>query len=172
MMTETNPGGQELVIERVFNAPSELVWKAWTEPERLAQWWGPKGFALTVARMDFRPGGDFLYSIQAPNGFSMWGKFVYHEISAPERMVFVSSFCDEHGNVTRNPMSATWPLEVMNILTLSEIDGKTTLTIQGGPYSATEEEHNTFFGAQANVKQGFKGTFDQLEAYLAEAQKQ
>jgi uncharacterized protein YndB with AHSA1/START domain len=169
-MTQTNQSGKELVIERVFNAPRELVWKAWSEPERLAQWWGPKGFALNVARMDFRPGGDFLYSIQAPNGFSMWGKFVYHEIVASERIAFISSFCDTEGNTVRSPMSATWPLEVMNLLTLSEIEGKTTLTIRGGPHDATEEERKTFEGAHTNMQQGFAGTFEQLEAYLAEAQ--
>src|SRR5580700_3871342 len=103
---------EELTLTRVLNAPQELVFKAWTEAKSLAQWWGPKGFTLNVAKLDFRPGGQFLYSMNDSNGFEMWGKFVYHEIEAPERLVFVNSFSDKEGNTIRAPFSATWPLEV------------------------------------------------------------
>ncbi len=156
----------ELVIERIFDAPRELVWKAWTEPERLMHWWGPKGFTMSVAKMDFRPGGVFHYGMRSPNGHDMWGKFVYREIAAPERIVFINSFSDEKGNLTRNPMSPTWPLEVLNTLTLSEYEGKTRLTIRGSPYSATDIERKTFNEAQASMQQGSSGTFDQLADYL------
>ena len=166
---EVSVADEELVISRVFNAPRDLVWKAWTEAERLARWWGPKGFALSVAKLDSRPGGIFLYSIRTPSGQEMWGKFVYLEISAPERIVFISSFADAQGNVTRNPMSATWPPEIINTLTLSEHDGRTTLTLRGGPHHASDEERKTFTDARANVQMGFKGTFEQLDEYLASA---
>jgi uncharacterized protein YndB with AHSA1/START domain len=69
--------------------------------------------------------------------------------------------------VTRQPMHATWPLEVLNTLTLSEQDGKTTLTLHGGPINATEEERKTFESGREGMRQGFTGTFDQLDAYLA-----
>ena len=74
----------------------------------------------------------------------MWGKFVYREIVAPERIVFVNSFSDEEGNPVRHPMSPTWPLEVLNTMTLSEHDGRTTLTIRGAPINASDEERKTF----------------------------
>ena len=167
--TESAAEPYALVIERIFDAPRELVWKAWTEPARLAQWWGPKGFDMQVARMDFRPGGVFHYSMRSPAGQELWGKFVYREIVAPERLVFINSFADEQGNVQRNPMSPTWPLEILNVLTLAEDAGRTTLTIRGGPHSATEIERQTFAGAQANVQSGFKGTLDQLADHLAKA---
>jgi uncharacterized protein YndB with AHSA1/START domain len=161
----------ELVIERIFDAPRDLVWKAWAEPERLMQWWGPQGFTMSVARMDFRPGGVFHYGMRSPDGHDMWGKFVYREILPPERMVFISSFSDEEGNLTRHPMSPTWPQEVLNTLTLSGLDGKTKLVLRGGPFSATEVERKTFDEARTGVQKGFTGTFDQLADYLAKVLK-
>lgn len=170
-MTNEEPkqlaGETEQVFERVFNAPRDVVWKAWTEPERLNRWWGPKGFTMLVTQLDLHPGGVFHYSMRSPGGQAMRGKFVYREISAPERLVFISSFSDEAGSLVRNPMSASWPLEVMNTLMLDEQAGKTRLTLRGGPYSATEVERKTFFDARENIQQGFAGTFAQLDAYLA-----
>jgi uncharacterized protein YndB with AHSA1/START domain len=164
-------GERELVITRVFEAPHELVWKAFTEPEQLAHWWGPQGFTMLVHTLDFRPGGVFHYSMRSPDGHVMWGRFVYRDIQAPERMVFVSCFSDEEGNVTRAPFSSTWPLQILNTVTLTESDGETTVTLRGGPIDATEEERETFWKGQESVRQGFAGTFDQLAAYLAEEVK-
>lgn len=161
---------EEFVIARVFDAPRELVWNAWTDPEHLKHWWGPKGFAWGSCTIDLRPGGVFHYSMRAPNGFEMWGKFVYREITPPERMVFIVSFSDEKGGTARHPMSQTWPLEVLNILTLSEHGCKTTLTMRGIPVNATEEERKTFKGGHPGMQQGFKGTMDQLDEYLSKNQ--
>src|SRR5437899_786150 len=83
---------RELAITRTVDAPRELVWKAFTEAERLVHWWGPQGSATVVHALDFRPGGVFHYSIRSPDGQVIWGTFVYHDIQAPERMVFVNSF--------------------------------------------------------------------------------
>ncbi len=165
------PGERELVITRVFDAPRDLVWKAFTESDRLASWWGPTGFAMLVRTLDFRPGGVFLYAMRSPDGHIMWGKFVYRDIQAPEHLVFVNSFSDEDGNITRAPFSLTWPLEVLNTVTLTESDGKTTVTLRGGPINTTEEERETFWNAQDSMQSGFAGTFDQLADYLAEEVK-
>ena len=161
------PVGVSFVITRVFDAPHELVFKTWTESERLKDWWGPKGFAMLALKLDLRPGGVFHYCMRAPNGSEMWGKFVYREIAAPERIVFVNSFSDEKGNLTRYPLSQSWPLEVLNTLTLTEHEGKTTLRLQGRPINATQEERKTFEAGHTSMQQGFGGTFDQLAAYLA-----
>ena len=160
---------QEFTITRVFDAPRELVWKAVTEPERMIRWWGPKGFTMQVARLDLRPGGVFHYGMRSPGGSVMWGRFVYHEIVAPERLVFVNSFSDEQGSATRNPYSAIWPLEVFNTWSLSEQDGKTTLTLRGRPFNASAAEEQAFRQGHASMQGGFKGTLDQLADYLAEA---
>lgn len=159
--------GEDFVISRVFDASRDLVWQAWTEAKHLAQWWGPKGCTIRVVKLDFRPGGIFHYAMQWQSGHDMWGRFIYREIAAPERLVFVNSFSDADGGITRAPFKDTFPLEIANTLTLSEQDGKTTLTLRGGPINATEEERKTFIGMFGSMQQGFGGTFDQLAAYLA-----
>ncbi|HEY0828857.1 MAG TPA: SRPBCC domain-containing protein [Bacilli bacterium] len=157
----------ELVITRVFNAPRDLVFKVWSEVEHLKNWWGPIGFKLSYAKLDFRPGGSFHYKMESPDGFEMWGKFVYHEIESPEKIVWVNSFSDPEGNIVRPAFSATFPMEIRNLVTFTEIDGQTTITLRGGPINAAEEERNFFLGMFESMKQGFGGTFDQLEGYLA-----
>ena len=158
---------EAFVISREFDAPRTLVWKAFTDPEHMKHWWGPKGFAVCAANMDLRPGGTYHYGLRSPDGHEMWGKFVYREVVAPERLVFVNSFSDEKGGLTRHPMSPTWPLEMLSTFTFTERDGKTTLTIRWVPLNATEEERKTFEGGRAGMTQGWTGTLDQLAEYLA-----
>jgi uncharacterized protein YndB with AHSA1/START domain len=165
----TSTSDREIVISRDFEAPRELVFKAWTESERLKQWWGPKGFTMLSVKLDLRPGGVFHYCMRAPNGSGMWGKFVYREIVAPERIVFINSFSDEKGNLTRHPLSPSWPLEALNTLTFTEHEGETTLKLRGSPINASEEERKTFEAGFDSMRQGFKGTLDQLAAYLVKA---
>lgn len=157
----------EFIITREYNAPRELVFKAWSEADRLVQWWGPKGFKLGVAALDFRPGGIFHYSMQAASGEKMWGRFIYREITFPERIVFINSFSNEAGEITRAPFSEIWPLEILNILTLTEQDGKTTLTLRGTPLNANPDEQEIFNNMHESMAQGFGATFDQLSEYLA-----
>ncbi|MBS1531086.1 MAG: SRPBCC domain-containing protein [Bacteroidetes bacterium] len=161
---------QELVITRIYNAPRKLVYKAWSDAEALAQWWGPAGMTLTVKKLDFRPGGIFHYGMGLPNGAMMWGIFKYRDIKEPEQIVFVNSFADEDGNITRAPFHPAWPLEILNKLVLEEHDGKTTMTLSGGPVNATKEEFEVFAASIPQMEGGFKGTFDQLEAFLAKNQ--
>ena len=160
----------DFILIRVFDAPRELVFKAWTEADRLAQWWGPKGFSWVACKLDLRPGGLFHYAMRTPDGaHTMWGKFVFREVAPPERLAFVVSFSDEQGGTTRHPMSATWPLEVLNTITFTQIDGKTTVVLRGAPINATEEERATFDAGRGSMQQGFKGTMDNLAEYLAGA---
>ena len=162
---------RELVITRMFDAPVDIVFRAWSEPERLKHWWAPKGFTLVKSKMDFRPGGTFHYCQSSPDGIEMWGRFVYLEISAPGRLVFINSFSNKEGNITRNPFSPTWPLEINNVLIFEEKEGKTLLTIRGGPINATEDEVKTFEAALDSIRQGFNGTFEQLDEYLESVKK-
>ncbi|HTL51784.1 MAG TPA: SRPBCC domain-containing protein [Planctomycetota bacterium] len=154
-------------LNRVFNAPRDLIWKCWTEKERLAEWWGPKGMALKVVKLDLRPGGIFLYSMTTPTGQEMFGRFVYREIQAPERMSHVVSFCDAQGQAIRHPGAPTWPIECLSIATFTEKAGKTTIAMQFYPLNASDEEIATFKAGHDGMKQGFGGTYDQLDVYLA-----
>ena len=173
MIKKNNPKVEatdsEFVIARVFNAPRELVWKACTDPERMKHWWGPKGFTVREALMDFRPDGVYHYCLRSPDGHDMWGKFVYREIVAPSLLVFVNSFSDEEGGVTRHPMNPTWPLEMLSEFTFAEHEGKTTFTIRWAPYHAIKVERKTFDDGRKGMQQGWTGTLDQLADYLAKA---
>ncbi|RJG10611.1 SRPBCC domain-containing protein [Pseudomonas cavernicola] len=159
----------EFVFTRTFDAPRDLVFKAWTEVDRLAQWWGPKGFKMLVSTLDLRPGGVFHYGMRAPNGQDMWGRFVYREIVAPDRLAFIVSFSDEQGGVTRHPWSPDWPLEVLSTMTFEEHSGKTTVIGRSTPFNATELEHKTFEAGYDSMQHGYSGTMDQLADYLAKA---
>lgn len=168
-MTSASITEKEFAISRTFDASRDLVWKAWSESERLAQWWGPKGCDIEVKKLEFRPGGVFHYGMKLPNAQTWWGLFVYREIERPERIVFVNSFSNEAGGVMRAPFSTVWPLEILNYLTLTERDGTTTVSLRGGPINPTPEEREMFEGMFASMNQGFSGTFDQLEEYLVKA---
>jgi uncharacterized protein YndB with AHSA1/START domain len=166
-MISVMPPVKPFVISRTFNAPRDRVWKAWTEREQLVKWFGPKGFKMTTANLDFRPGGTFHYCLQTPDGKPMWGKFVYRVIEAPKRIILVNSFSDEKGGLTRHPMSATWPLEMLSTTTLVEEGGKTNLTIEWSPLNPTGEERQAFDSAHDGMKQGWTGTFEQLADFLS-----
>ena len=156
------------VISRVFDAPRDKVWKAWTEVERLKQWWGPKGFVVTHCKVDLRPGGIMHYCLRTPDGNEMWGKFAYREIVKPERLVWINSFSDKEGGTTVHPMSPDWPREMLTKVTFEEQGGKTKVTVQWTPVDAsTEVERKTFEDGRSSMQQGWTGTFEQFEQYLA-----
>lgn len=158
----------DFVISRVFDAPPERVWKAFTDPEHMKHWWGPKDSTVLVSKMDLRVGGSYLGSLRDPSGRVMWGKFVYREIVPPERLVWEHSFSDENGGLTRHPLSATWPLELLTTVTLHEPHkGRTAVTLRWSPLDATAEEQKTFDAAHDSMRGGWGGSFDRLDAYLA-----
>lgn len=166
-LAETLPASREFTISRVFDAPRDLMWKLNTECEHLKHWWSPKGFTMRVCRIDLRPGGIFHYGLRSPEGQEIWGRILYREIVAPERLVYIVTFSDENGAVTRHPMSPSWPLTVLSTTTFTEHKGKTTVTVAWIPYEATAEERASFEAGREDMRQGFTGTFDQLDAYLA-----
>jgi uncharacterized protein YndB with AHSA1/START domain len=156
------------VISRLLDAPRDKVWRAWTEVEHLRQWWGPKGFAVTQCKVDLRPGGIMHYCLRMPDGGEMWGKFVYRDIVKPERLVLIDSFSDKDGGTTVHPMSPDWPREMLTKVTCEAQGGKTRVTVQWVPVDAsTDIERKTFDEGRDSMKQGWSGTFEQLESYLS-----
>ncbi|CAM3357843.1 SRPBCC family protein [Asticcacaulis taihuensis] len=168
-MTLEAPAAEDEVfkLSRTFDAPKALIWACWTEADHLANWFGPAGMKLIVKSLDLRVGGTFLYGMQMPTGITMWGKWVFREINAPDSMAYVVSFCNEAGQPVRHPMAPLWPLEVLAIQTLSEKDGKTLTESRSYPINATPEERAVFKAGHASMQMGFGGTFAQLDAYLA-----
>ena len=168
--TETVAAGSDFVLSRVFDAPRDLVWKCFTDPKHMQHWWGPKGVAVVASRMDLRPGGTHHYGMKAPDGSPMWGKFTFREIVPNERLVFINSFSDEQGGLSRHPMAPTWPIEMLSVFTFEEQPGgKTRFTVRWSPYNATAEEQATFDKGHDSMNTGWSGTMEQLEAYLAKA---
>jgi uncharacterized protein YndB with AHSA1/START domain len=155
---------QELVIERVFDAPRELVWRAWTEPDLFMRWWGPKGFTTPHCEIDLRVGGRLLNCMRSPEGQDYWSTGVYREIVPLERIVCTDSFADEKGNVvpaTHYGMTADIPLEMLVTVTFEDLDGKTRMTLrhEGLPAGEMREGAGT----------GWSESFDKLAEVLANA---
>lgn len=123
----------EFTITRIFDAPPNLVWKAWTEPEQVMRWWGPKVFTSPVAKIDLRAGGKYLYAMRSPEGQDFWSTGVFQEIVVPERIVYTDSFSDEKGNVvpaSHYGMSGEWPSELLVTVTFEEQKGRTKFTLR------------------------------------------
>jgi uncharacterized protein YndB with AHSA1/START domain len=145
--------GRELVITRVFNAPRELVFKAWTDPTQLSQWWGPRGFTNPVCELDVRPGGAIRIHMRGPDGtvYPMTG--VYQEVVEPKRIVFTTTPLDEQGN----------PLfEVLNTVTFAEKGGRTVFTVVARVIRATAEASPYLAG----MEEGWAQQLERLADYL------
>ncbi len=159
---------EPFVVVREFAAPRTVVWQAWTERDRLVQWWGPKGFTMPIATMDFRVGGMFHYRMLAPNGAEMWGKFAYREIVAPTKLLWVNSFSDPDGGITSHPFSTEpWPRQILTEVTFAEHNAQTAVTVTMLPLDATEAELKVFNAHHGSMNQGWGGTLEQLTDYLA-----
>jgi len=158
------------VISRVFDAPRERVWKAWTDAAELKQWWGPRGFKVKSCKVDLRPGGMFLYGMSAPDGTETWGKFVYREIAAPRRLVCIVSFSDAQGGVTRHPWTPNWPLCWHSTVEFEEAGDKTRVTVTWLPHEATDAERKAFDEGRDSMNQGWGGTLDQLTGHLGKSE--
>lgn len=146
---------KELVITRVFDAPRELVYRAWTDPRMMAQWWGPHHFTAPVCELDVRPGGAIRIHMQGPDGtiYPMTGTF--QEVDAPSRLIFVSAANDNDGQ----------PLfEILNTITLDEQEGKTTLTLRAKPFNLTAAAALPLSG----MEEGWNQTLDKLAAFVTE----
>jgi uncharacterized protein YndB with AHSA1/START domain len=157
---------KQFKLQRTINAPRALVFAAWTQAEHLEHWWGPTGLGLEVVSLDLRPGGMFHYAMVTPEGSKSYGRFVYQEILAPEKLAYIVSFADKHGEAVRAPFSAAWPVEMWNEVTFEDQDGATLITLTGRAHNATDEEIKTFTDGFQSMELGFTGTLNQLENYL------
>ncbi len=154
-------------INRRFKAPRELIWKAWTDPHYLQQWFAPPGCEMLSCKMDFRIGGTFHYSQKMPDGRILWGKWKFIDIDAPGKIKLIQSFSNEQGEVARSPFSPDWPLQTMSTTTFKELNGETELRIEWAAYEATEIENATFTAGHESMRGGWGGTLDRLETYLS-----
>jgi uncharacterized protein YndB with AHSA1/START domain len=151
----TNAADRELVIERIFDAPRELVWKAWTESEHLMRWWMPRVFTMSFCEVDLRPGGVLHFCHRWPSGEDTWVQGVYSEVLKPDRIVFTLGFSDEAGNPVERPGFAK---ETLVTVTLAEHDGKTKVVVRQAGLIVEQGE-----------RQGWSESLDRLAELLATA---
>lgn len=153
----------EIIITRIFDAPRELVWKAWTEPALVMRWWGPTDFTSPFSTIDLRVGGKYLYAMRSPEGQDFWSTGVYREIVPPERIVATDNFSDEKGNIvpaSHYGMSGDWPSELLVTVTFEEQSGRTRFTLRHEGISA---------GLMSDLTTaGWNGSFDKLAGALEE----
>ena len=142
-----------MTIVRTFNAPRALLWKAWTDPEHLKQWFGPTHFTNPFCEVDLRTGGAFRLTMQSPDGTLYPIDAVYDEVREPEQLTWTSSV-EHEGGVA---------FEIRQVVTFAERDGKTEMTLQAFVLRATPESA----GALGGMNEGWSQSLDKLEALLA-----
>jgi len=155
---------EQMVITRIFDAPRELVWKAWTDPHYVMQWWGPKGFTAPFCQMDFRVGGKFRCCMRSPDGKEFWNAGEYHEIIPHEKIVSSMYFSDPDGNKVE---PAHYGIELEAIEDVPDVtlfedlgNGQTKLTFIG---NSTMENAKT-----SGEMEGWNQIFDKVAAVVAE----
>ena len=148
----TTTAERELVITRVFDAPRRLVFKAWTEPEHLVRWWGPRGFVTISGRMDVRPGGAWFRAMRAPDGSEHRKRGVYREIVEPERLVFTYQTEDAEENPGH---------ETLVTVTFADLDGKTRLTLRHTLFESV--------AARDSHQDGWTACLERFTEYLTDA---
>ena len=152
-----NRGKQDVLIVRILNAPRELVWKAWTDPEHFKRWWGPKDYTCPFCEIDLRVGGKYLNCMRSPKGRDYWSTGVYREIVPMERLVFTDCVADENGNVvhaTYYGLSPDFPLEMLVTVMLEDQGGKTKMTLKHIGLPTGSEG--------GGAEQGWSESFDKL----------
>ncbi|HMN27838.1 MAG TPA: SRPBCC family protein [Caldilineaceae bacterium] len=145
------PVDREIVIARLFDAPRELVFAAWTDPKQVVQWWGPHGFTTTISEMNVRPGGVWRFVMHGPDGVDYQNQIVFVEIVKPKRLLYT------HGSGQPND-----PDQFEVTVTFDEQEGKTALTMRMLFATAEAREKVAAFGAI----EGGKQTLDRLAEYL------
>ena len=159
----------EYVLERVFNAPRELLWRAWTDPDILNRWYGPNVETI-IHRFDLEPDGMWLNEMKWGDN-SMYSKVVFKEVAQPERIVWHHHSCtDAEWNDATNPMMADWPRLLLTTVTFEDAGEKTNVRLSQIPHEATDAEIACFAQAMSNMDKGWGSGYEILDGILAQLQ--
>ncbi len=170
---KSSPG--DIIYERILDAPRERVWKAWTDPEMIKKWWGPKNFTAPEVYVDLRKGGSYLYCMRgspAPGApvRDFWSAGSYREIVPMEKLVVTDTFSDEHGNIVdplKYGMSKDYPKEAVVTILFEDVNGKTKLSIiYAKPLSDAAYEAMV----KSGMDEGWNQSLDKLEDSLSNPQ--
>ncbi len=159
----------EYVLDRVFDAPREMVWRAWTDPELLQRWYGP-GVETIIHQFDLKPGGAWLNEMKMGEN-SMLSKAVFKEVTPPERLVWHHhSNTDAKWNSVANQRMPDWPRILLTTVTFEEEGAKTKVRLIWAPFEASEAEIACFAGAVSNMGKGWEGGYKIMDEMFAEMQ--
>jgi len=159
----------EFLIARIFDAPKEKVWKAWTDPEEAKRWWGPKDFTAPSVDIDFRIGGKYLFCMRGAvkpgeEAKDFWSTGQYLELVPMEKIVLTDSFADEKGNIVSAAyygMDENWPREMQVILTFEEAGpDKTKFTLHYPDITGAQEKD------LKDMREGWNQSLDKLAKIL------
>ncbi|ELZ02368.1 SRPBCC family protein [Natrialba asiatica] len=154
--TEFEPSVYDTTIRRTFDAPRERVFEAWTDPERVEQWWGPAEFTVPYCELDVRPDGEFRIDMQGPDGTIYPDTGVYHVVDEPERLEVTSRALEDEDGIPQ--------LEVYQTVTFAERGEQTELTIRAEVIRASEAVADSLEG----MEQGWSQSLDKLEGFIAD----
>jgi uncharacterized protein YndB with AHSA1/START domain len=157
---ETPVATKELVISKVFDASPDILWTAWTSPEMIRCWWGPKMFTAPYASIDLKVGGKYLLDMRGPDGKDYWSTGTYKEIVPMKKLVLADSFADAKGNIVPASyygMKGNFPMASEITITFEKLNGKTRMTARYPSFPA-----DSYDGA----KEGWSQQFEKLEEML------
>lgn len=151
---DADEAARSIVTTRVYDAPRELVFAAWSDPDRIAQWWGPNGFTTTTSEFDMRPGGVWRFVMHGPDGRDYQNRVTYEEVARPQRLVY------RHGGEEAD----LEPVEFRNTVTFEDLGGRTRLTMRAVFPSAAERDR---VAREHGAVEGGEQTLARLAEYLA-----
>lgn len=172
-LEESSSGKKQFVINRSFSCGIDKMFKVWTQPEQFSKWLAPVGFDMSFIKADVREGGVSFYKMSneatANPAVTMYGKVYYQEIQSPDRLLYIQEFCDSEGKLSRHPMLPTYPARVQTLVEFAvEGENKTRVTVTWEPVGeVTPEELAVFVSIRSGMTQGWTGSFNKLEEFLA-----
>lgn len=158
----------EFILDRVFDAPREMVWRAWTDPELLARWYGPR-IDTIIHKFDLKPGGEWRNEMKMGDKSDL-SIAVFKEVVPLERLVWHHSSADRDWNIVANQMMADWPRVLLTTVTFADDGAKSKVRLVWQPFEASDAEIACFTGVVANMGKGWESGFAIMDEILAELQ--
>ena len=158
----------EFMLERIFDAPRELVWRSWTDPEILHRWYGPN-IETIIHKFDLEPGGSWLNEMKM-GANSDFSKMVFQEVTQPEKLVWHHSSSDSDWNIISNPMMPDWPRVLLTTVIFEDMGDKTNVRFSQVPIDATDAEIACFAKMMAGMAGGWGKGFAIVDELLIELQ--
>ena len=158
----------EYIIDRIFDAPRELVWRAWTDPDLLHRWYGPNVETI-IHKFDLRPGGSWLNEMKW-DGKSDFSKMVFQEVTQLQKLVWHHSSSDSDWNIIASPMMVDWPRVVLTTVTFEDMGDKTNVRLTQVPIEATDAEIACFAKVMARMDKGWASGYAILDKMFVELQ--